>query len=339
MGVSKLSSAQDKVRAAFLGVAIGDALGMPVETFSAERIAADYGRIDRYYEPKDHKWFKGEPAGMVTDDTQLTLAVAQAMISCVEQGINPLSMDAQAAHHVRSMKDEGTKGWGHSTRDSVRRLSNGVDWKSSGQAKGVGNGVPMKILPVGLYLAKIIDDDAKVNECLDFIGQLSAMTHQTSISASAGIVQAMAVYSCFVNTPKKLKIPSMVELLVKASDLGKTVFPDTITDDLTESIKLLAEHERFDKDAIIKQFGAGTCYCYHSVPFTLMFFVKNPTSIESLYDVISAGGDTDSNGSMLASLLGALNGTSVFPQSLIDELPDRDKVLAVADEFYSKVLC
>jgi ADP-ribosylglycohydrolase len=46
---------------------------------------------------------------------------------------------------------------------------------------------------------------------------------------------------------------------------------------------------------------------------------------------VNAGGDTDTNGAMLGALLGALNGTQVFPQHLIDGLVNKDNVINTAD--------
>jgi ADP-ribosylglycohydrolase len=51
---------------------------------------------------------------------------------------------------------------------------------------------------------------------------------------------------------------------------------------------------------------------------------------------VSAGGDADSNGSMLAGLLGALHGASIFPDHLVDGLKNKDEVLEIADQFYEK---
>lgn len=339
--MSKRVVTLDRVRGAFLGIAIGDALGMPVETFKSDRIAADYGRIDRFYEPKDHKWFKGEPAGMVTDDTQLTIAVAEAMIEGAKTG-NPLSMDLQAAYHVASLKNEGTKGWGNSTRDSVRRLANGVHWKKSGEPlpAGTGNGVPMKVMPLGLWLSSNIMEDGSTDGFFKFMAQFSNMTHQTSISFTAGLVQALAVYCCATVGSNTIDRARFISILTNAAEAGSKILPETLSDNLYDNIKLLADYEQYDTPKIIEQFGGGSCYCNHSVPFTLMFFVKNPTSIESLYDVVSAGGDTDSNGSMLASLLGVLHGVSIFPAELVESLPaaTRERMLDVADRFYENVL-
>lgn len=65
-----------------------------------------------------------------------------------------------------------------------------------------------------------------------------------------------------------------------------------------------------------------------------MFFLRKPHSIEALYDVISAGGDTDTNGSMVGALLGALNGPNIFPDHLIEGLDQEKEIMLVANRFY-----
>ncbi|MBI2633668.1 MAG: ADP-ribosylglycohydrolase family protein [Parcubacteria group bacterium] len=49
--------------------------------------------------------------------------------------------------------------------------------------------------------------------------------------------------------------------------------------------------------------------------------------------MVNAGGDTDTNGSIVGSLLGALKGVSVFPKHLIDGLWQKEKILDTANRF------
>src|SRR3989344_7928815 len=88
---------KDKIRGMFLGIAIGDALYMPVETWSARKIAEIHGRLTNYIRPDGHKWFDGREAGTWTDDTQLTLVEAESLISK-----KYIDMDAMAKRHVES---------------------------------------------------------------------------------------------------------------------------------------------------------------------------------------------------------------------------------------------
>jgi len=323
----------------FLGVLIGDCLGMPVETFTAEKIASVYGRVTDYLVPDGHKWFDGHKAGTYTDDTQLTLAVAEALID------GGFDMESQVRHHVSSLK-ETTAGWGNTTRNAVRSLANGATWKTSGMGgngTGTGNGVAMKIAPLGALLAKcpIIDQAEETGEIYsvtDFILELNAMTHKTSLSASAALAQAAAVAYCInLKDFTAFNPDSFLEAVSCYSSIGRKHFPETLgADDLTARLEELNRRWPLTTAEAIQEFGGGSCYCYHSIPFSLSFFVNQPYSITSLYDVISAGGDTDSNGSIVGALLGALHGTSIFPQKLIDGALDRVKVLDVSDRFAKK---
>lgn len=163
---------RNKVRGMVIGGAIGDALGMPVETWTPEKIKEVHPEgITRFVPPKGHKWFDPEktPAGSTTDDTQLTIATMQGLIAGHDNrkgsSFEPY-MDGIAQAHCTAMKAT-TDGWGTTTRDAIRRLQNGVHWSISGKTtephRGTGNGVPMKIAPLeAFYLspaANIFKDD------------------------------------------------------------------------------------------------------------------------------------------------------------------------------------
>ena len=65
-----------------LGVAIGDALGAPVEFLSLERILATYGAGG----VTDLEPWDSHPAGSYTDDTQMTIATALGTLAAVRAG-------------------------------------------------------------------------------------------------------------------------------------------------------------------------------------------------------------------------------------------------------------
>lgn len=318
---------RDRIEGMFLGLAIGDALGMPVETFSAQKITETYGRVTSYLKPDGHKWFAGEPAGMTTDDTQLSLAVAEALIE------NGLCMDTHAKFHINALH-ESTKGWGHSTRNSIRRLANGTHWKKCAEGdSGVGNGVVMKIAPIAPLLSLGVYPYLSIS---DFVSSLNDMTHKTAVSAAAAQVHLNMMEECLnARSPQQFARQSFEWMeIVAAREEQNYVEADDV---LSVRLKILNNcYKSLTTEQIIEQFGAGTCYCYNSLPFSYAFLLKNPESIETLYDVISAGGDTDSNGSIVGAALGALHGKSIFPDELISGLLDRERVMDVADLFCEK---
>ncbi len=189
------------------------------------------------------------------------------------------------------------------------------------------------------FWCPIIDqaEDGTIYSVTDFILQVNAMTHRTSLSASAALAQAAAIAYC-ISLPSfaAFKVESFLDTVVCYSSIGLGHFPETLTDDLTKRFQFLENNWPLTQREAVEEFGGGSCYCYHSVPFTLSFFVNQPFGISSLHDVISAGGDTDSNGSMVGALLGALHGKSIFSDHLIEGALAHKQVLEVAGKFAEK---
>jgi ADP-ribosyl-[dinitrogen reductase] hydrolase len=322
---------KDKVQGMFLGAYLGDCLGKVCESWTPEKIKETYGRITTLLEPTEHSWFEGEEIGKATDDWQLTKATAEALIDS-----GGFSMTKQAKYHVKAMK-ESTSGWGRSTKESVMRLDAGISWKKSGQKMGCGNGIVMKLGPIAAISSTNRYNLAK---CEKFIIDFAQMTHKTSLVTSSSFVHMLAVRNCLLSNELNTEhfIKNIYHNALSAEQTYKRYRGDTITDKLSDRLVELSNHKEYDTDRIIKDFGAGSCYVYNSLPFTYMFFIKNPHSIESLFDVVNAGGDTDTNGSILASMLGALNGVEVFPQALIESIPKEyyEEVMDLANRFADK---
>ncbi len=332
---------RDKVTGMFLGCAIGDALGKAVESCSLEYIQKTYGRITDYLPCSSHKYFDNDDQGTTTDDWQLTRSTAEGIIPS-----KSINMDAIASWHVIEYLIS-VRGWGKTTKEAVARLvaanTYPRPWITSGKTdepkRGTGIGVCMKIAPIGAHMA-ITNPDCKEPEWSQSIRDIEAyarMTHDTRMGVQSGFCQAFAIFKCLNSDPNDFRVESFINCVVGAALMGKDKkfrkSKDEGDDDLHARLKLLYQHEEYDSLKISKEMGGGSCYIYDSLPFTYMFFVKNPLSVESLYDCVSNGGDCDSNASMLASLLGALHGQSIFPQHLIDGLKEKDEVFSLAERF------
>lgn len=73
-------------------IAYGDAAGLPVEGKPAECIRERYGRITELQAPSDHPFFPGSARGTVSDDTQLSLAVARSLLKITVFRLNRWQM-------------------------------------------------------------------------------------------------------------------------------------------------------------------------------------------------------------------------------------------------------
>lgn len=327
----------ERVQALLAGTACGDALGLPVETFSAERISAEVGKVRRFLSNAHNPFLAGRnvPPGSASDDLQLTVAVLRAVTRAVRE---PHSlMDFVAQEHISALQDSDM-GWGGSTKEAVKRLSEGIHWRESGVTekvnRGLGNGIPMKIAPLALHaLFHGLDAEQIVDLVIDFAG----MTHRTEMAVRAGLSHLAAITYCLGTRPDQFSRDEFIELVSTWSSLagGRTGFP-VQTDDISARMSGLRDVPNASSAEIIDRYNGGGCYVYESLPFSYAFFLGAPHSAESLYRAIEAGGDTDSNGALVGGLLGALNGPTLSMddgQSLLEvarrvkEWPQVERVL------------
>lgn len=361
---------RDKVRGCFLGLAVGDALGRPVEMWDAGRIKDKFGRIDRYVVNPDHKHYDGSPPGSWSDDTQLSLATARALASPTPFAVSRHDAGEIAAEHRRLMDEvaeehcreymNSTAGWGATTRVAVGRIVDGGSWESSGrfppsEDKGYGNGTAMKAAPLALYMALSnpnCDDPLWAGQCR-LVYDFAKMTHATEAGVVAAFVQTLAVLKCF--NSQAFDAESFVNTIHAAAALGKKHFfthepflrvysrsdaGESFLEELAEVIPGTVHASVYTVRPgrppleIISRYRGG-CSARESLPFTYSFFLNNPT-LDGLYDVVSAGGDADTNGSMFGALLGALRGAKVFPKALLSGLQGVGDIIQLADQFYDR---
>jgi ADP-ribosyl-[dinitrogen reductase] hydrolase len=130
----------DRALAAFLGLAIGDALGATVEFMTRGEIAAAYG-VHR--EIVGGGWLRLK-AGDVTDDTQMALALGRSLIR--SGGFDARDVCEEFAAWLRSNPPDV----GNACRRGIRRyIDHGTT--SGGYAEGdAGNGAAMRMLPAAL---------------------------------------------------------------------------------------------------------------------------------------------------------------------------------------------
>ena len=134
------SDVRSRARAAFLGLALGDALGATVEFMTAAEIRAERGV---------HRDIVGGgwlhlPAGRVTDDTEMSLCLARALAAA-----GGLDLRAVAERFAAWMR-AGPTDVGSTVRKGIRR------WMLEGTLAGPpcdadgGNGAAMRMVPIAL---------------------------------------------------------------------------------------------------------------------------------------------------------------------------------------------
>lgn len=132
---------------AYLGFAVGDALGAPVEFMTAGEIRQQYGEL---CEMRGGGWLRLAP-GQVTDDTQMSIALGAAILQA--QGWD---LHCVAEHFGAWLKTRPIDVGNTCRRGITRFLREGTLESPLREADG-GNGALMRNLPLVLYT---LADDA-----------------------------------------------------------------------------------------------------------------------------------------------------------------------------------
>lgn len=329
---------RDRVMATILGTAVGDSLGMPVEMMTAEKIREKYGLcgVTGLLRPDGHKYFDGKPAGWWTDDTSLTLAILKAL---TEAG--GFDIDIIMKHHALEY-DANKSGFGPktSTAIAIERYKAGEAWRTAKNEEGKGNGVAMKITPIGIYYSWFnqVDVGLRTEDLFIFeMKTLADVTHRNGMGQASGLVQAYGVNYCLEdNFTAHGFLNRLMGAALLMEDPGDNLLSARLRNIAINLDRI--QHQPVHRLRENDTFGNGKCYIPDSLPFTYAHFLHNPHSIETLFDVVNAGGDTDTNGAMCGALLGALNGMKLFRnyEHLIDGLWRKDELIAAVDAFCTR---
>lgn len=156
-------------KAAFLGVALGDALGATTEFMSAGEIKAQY---------KVHRkiigggWL-GLRAGQVTDDTEMSLALARAVIENQRWDLNSI-----ADNFVAWMRGKPID-IGSTVRKGIRTYMRKGTMEMPRNDWDAGNGAAMRMVPVALLT---LGDDSLLQQ---YTLQQARLTHNHALSDAA----------------------------------------------------------------------------------------------------------------------------------------------------------
>jgi ADP-ribosyl-[dinitrogen reductase] hydrolase len=133
-------SVENRALAAYLGFAVGDALGATVEFMTRGEIAARYG-VHR--DIVGGGWLKLKP-GQVTDDTEMALALGRSLIRT--GGLDARDVCEEFAAWLKT----GPADVGNTCRRGIRRYIMQGTVEGTFSEGDAGNGAAMRVLPVAL---------------------------------------------------------------------------------------------------------------------------------------------------------------------------------------------
>lgn len=282
-----------------LGTAVGDALGLPYEGLSPQRAAKWLGP------PNRHRLVFGR--GLVSDDTEHTCMVAQALI---EAASDVDAFQRGLARRFRGWLLTLPAGVGFATLRAIVRLWLGYGPNRSG-VFSAGNGPAMRAAILGVF--------CEDRDQLRLLVRASTRLTHTDPKAEYG-AYAVALAAQIASTKLNASPEHYLQELSKSWG-----------DEARELIDLISRAA--DSAAASKSTPTFACelglsrgvsgYVYHSVPVALhAWFAHSRDYRAAVTSVIACGGDADTTAAIVGGILGAAVGRDGIPQEWLNAVGD-----------------
>ncbi len=306
---------------AIIGCAVGDALGAPFE-------GAPRGSLPSHDELiSGFRKIPGYPLGQYTDDTQLTVALAESLASA-----GGFDAEDLAERFARLWRERTIVGAGGACTMGVMNYIDGSPPDKSGAPPGrAGNGTAMRASPVGLYYRNDPDSLAQVSR-----GH-SAITHLDERAAAGAAAVSRAAALAF-----HMEKPDREEFLDKCAESSETYSPE-----MAGYIRELLPQIDYDEadvlpwlatvgmDGPTRWLGGITPFVISTVLAALYEFLRHPDDWgAAVTSVIRCGGDVDTTGAIVGAISGAWLGIEAIPGHLVETLKDSDDIRKTARRLY-----
>lgn len=304
---------KDAARALLLGVAAGDALGVPMEfkargTFHVTDMIG-HGTNDR------------EP-GTWSDDTSLTLALID-VLTPAGCDMDDLAQALQAWYY-EGRYTPGGKAFdcGRATREAIERLHAGASPARSGGTgeHDNGNGSLMRVAPLVFFLVSV-DDPRRRYETARAV---SAVTHGHPIAAAACFFYLEVLLHVFRGAA-----PETAYMKMRRDAAGCGCLA---SETLTAFSRLLQDDIRALREDKIRSDG----YVVHTLEAAIWCVLTSSSYREAVLKAVNLGEDTDTTAAVTGALAGLAYGWRAIPRTWLARLVAKELLFRAADDLAGK---
>lgn len=307
-----MSNKLDRYNGCLVALAVGDALGSPIQFKKRDT----YLHVRGYTLGGEFNSQKGE----YTDDTAMALCLADSLINS-----NGFDAKNQLDTYVKWLKDGYM-----STRDEaydigltvfksiVHYMETGETTTNINQEKDSGNGSLMRLAPVVMLYA----DD--INKAVLYAGKSSLTTHASPIAIDA------CRYFAYVLT------------LILNGTHKSELFSDEATKKMQNYFKKEPLHSEVMKIANGSYVGKyredikSSGYVVHTLEAALWAFHYGETFKDTMLSAVNLGDDADTVGAVTGQLAGAYFGFNKIDDIFLQELFNKELIINMAENLYNK---
>ena len=298
----------DLYRGTLLGVAAGNALGIPAERHSRRSVERSFHGGPSEVDPVELNtaW---------DDDLAQTAVLAEALTE------GELNLDDLARLFVTWGQTNG-RGIGHLTSEVLDQLTAGESASSAARVvwerrplSSAGNGAVMRCSPVALRWRTSGRDlirDARTS---------ALVTHYDPLCEWSTVAMCVTLALTLSGAP--------VELDLLAARIDATSAPDEVAAAIgavDDGLRPLALDDPMDMGYTIKGMQVGLWAATHA----------NPDFEDVVTKVVAEGGDTDTNGAIAGAAMGARLGAGAIPKRWLDNIADTDRLVDLADTLLAR---
>ena len=298
-----------------IGLAIGDAMGVPLEFYMREKLMQN---------PKTEMLGYGShnvPKGSWSDDTSMTLATIDAIIK--DKKINCETIATNFLEWMKNAKYTPIDRVFDIGRTCLRAIARFEDKQNVAEKCGGnsemdnGNGSLMRILPITYYCYCQRLTEPEIYETVE---KVSSITHRHEIS----------IMGCFIYVIYGIELLNSKNLTqaykkIKAIEYDKYFSQDTIR-----------RYERVLKNNINKYSLdeiKSTGFVVDTLEATLWVLLNTNSYNQAIIGAINLGNDTDTVGACVGGLAGIYYGQESINQSWKNDLLKFDYINNLCDKF------
>lgn len=310
----------NQVKAAFLGHAIGDALGVPVEFYNRADLKKNPVTGFRAY----GAW--NQPAGTFSDDSSMMFCTVEALC-------NGLDYNAIAHNFVKWYQDgywgahDQLFDIGGTTRkalDTFMADPHKAEVCGEFAESSNGNGSLMRILPLVFYLS----NETAVQKRYEIVKNVSSITH----------MHLRSVLACFIFVEYGILLLNGHEKF-EAYDLLKKSIADFLkTQEFNlDEIRLFGKILNVNISEFKEEQIFSTGYVLDTLEASFWCFLNTNTYLEACLKAVNLGADTDTTGAVTGGLAGLYYGLEAIPPDLTIKLAKMVQIEHLCERFYESL--
>ncbi|MBV9788308.1 MAG: ADP-ribosylglycohydrolase family protein [Chloroflexi bacterium] len=298
---------QAHVRGSLVGLAVGDALGGPVEFMSRFEIAQSHGGSLR--KMVGGGWLKLKP-GETTDDTAMARALAESIVACGE-----LNVDDVAARYVAWLKTN-PKDVGTITRSALNAWTKGNLLPAAALGahrqmggKSAGNGTIMRCAPIAL---RYVYDQRRM---MDASRDEALITHFDPQAATGSMAINLLIHHLLHDLSIAEAVSSVAQRIRREPRAASEIA------DVLESVRANVRSDSLPT----------TGYVVDTLRIAVWALLAHNSFEEAVMAAVNLGGDADTQGAVAGALAGARWGYDSIPEHWLAPLQARDELIKIAD--------